>query len=102
MNNNKLPSGLGWFHGKDCCSLAVIIGAGMNLHPILLHSTRRIDKLGLLSLDKYVLSRVMGLLCVEQVGWQAIRPSSRASKERFRRSTPTPAPPVPSPIMLDA
>ncbi len=68
------------FHGKDCCSLAVTIGAGMDLHPILLHSTRRQDKLGLLSLDKYNLSLVMGFLCAEQVGWQAILPSFRATK----------------------
>ncbi len=64
------------FYGKDCCSLAVTIGAGMNnLHPILLHSTRGEDKLGLLSLDKYVLSRVMGFL--SEVG-QAVLPLSRA------------------------
>jgi hypothetical protein len=42
----------------------------MNLHPILLHSTRGKDKLGLLSLTKYNLSLVMGFLD-EQVGWQA-------------------------------
>ena len=42
----------------------------MDLHPILLHSTRGKDKLGLLSLTKYNLSLVMGFLD-EQVGWQA-------------------------------
>ena len=42
----------------------------MNLHPILLPSTRTKDKLGLLSLTKYNLSLVMGFLD-EQVGWQA-------------------------------
>ncbi len=26
------------FHGKDCCSLAVTVGAGMDLHPIVLHA----------------------------------------------------------------
>jgi hypothetical protein len=26
------------FHGTDCCSLAVTVGAGMDLHPIVLHA----------------------------------------------------------------
>jgi hypothetical protein len=66
------------FYGKECCSLAVTIGAGMNLHPILLQhapaSTRRKYKLGLLSLTKSDLSLVMEFL--EQVEWQAVLPSS--------------------------
>jgi hypothetical protein len=72
------------FHGKDCCSLAVTIGAGMNLHPILLHSTRKKCNVGLLSLTKDDFILVMRFL--EQVGWQ--------NKERFRRSD-TPPPPFP-------
>jgi hypothetical protein len=52
----------------------------MNLHPILLHSTRRKDKLGLLSLTKYNLSLVMGFLD-EQVRRQAILSSSSRAKK---------------------
>ncbi len=56
------------FFGKDCFSLAVTIGAGMTLDPILLRSTRRNHQLGLLSLlTKYNLSLVMGFL--DEVGW---------------------------------
>ncbi len=61
------------FYGKDCCSLAVAIGAGMDLRSILPHSTRRdYPKLGLLSLKKYNLSLVMDFLDP-----QAILPSSQ-------------------------
>ncbi len=89
------------FYGKDCCSLAVAIGAGMSLHPIiLLHSTRRKYKLGLMSLTKYNLSMVMGFLH-EEVRWQAILPSSRAKKDVVAQtSTPLPPPPffLPPPL----
>jgi hypothetical protein len=65
----------------------------MSLHPIiLLHSTRRKYKLGLLSLTKYNLSLVMGFL--EQVGWQA--------KKDFVAPTPPSPPPPFSPPLRDA
>ena len=63
----------------------------MNLHPILLPSTRTKDKLGLLSLTKYNLSLVMGFLD-EQVGRQAILPSSRAKKDFVAPPPPLPVP----------
>ena len=37
------------FFGKDCRSLAVAIGKGLDLNPILLHSTSTNDRLGVLS-----------------------------------------------------
>ncbi len=79
------------FYGRNCCSLAVTIGAGMNLHPILLHSTSRKVKLGLLSLTKYNLSLVMGFLD-EQVRWQAILPSSSGATKYI--VAPPPALPI--------
>ena len=79
------------FYGRDCCSLAVTIGAAMNLHPILLHSTRTKDKLGLLSLTKYNLSLVMGFLD-EQVGRQPILPFSRAKTDFVAPPPPLPVP----------
>ena len=93
------------FRGKDCCSLAVTIGAGMSLHPvILLHSTRKQCKIGLMALDKYNLSLVMGFLH-EEVRWQAILPSSRAKKDVVApTSTPLPPPPFslpPPPTLRD-
>jgi hypothetical protein len=85
------------FQGQDCCSLAVTIGAGMDLRPItLLHSTRRKDKLGLMSLTKYNLSLVMGFL--EEVGWQAILPSSRAKKDFVAPTSTSPPPFLPPPL----
>jgi hypothetical protein len=75
------------YYGKDCWSLAVTIGAGMNLHSILPHSTRRIYKLGLLSLTKYNLRLLM-----EFLDPQAILPSSRAKKD-FVAPSPLPRPP---------
>jgi hypothetical protein len=84
------------FRGKDCCSLAVTIGTGMNLRPIiLLHSTRKNYQLGLLSLTKYNLSLVMGFLH-EEVWWQAVLLSSRA-KKYFVAPTSTPLSPFPPP-----
>ena len=83
------------FRGKDCCSLAITIGAGMSLRPIiLLHSTRRECKLGLMSLNKYNLSLVMGFLHEEEVGWQAILPSSTAMKDFVAPTS------IPSPLLL--
>jgi hypothetical protein len=80
------------FRGKDCSSLAVAIGAGMSLHPIIvLHSTRRKCKLGLMSLNKYNLNLVMGFLH-EEVRWQVILPSFRAKKDLVA-PTSNPAPP---------
>ncbi len=85
------------FYGKDCRSLAVTIGAGMNLHPILPHSTgrnsilphstRRNYKLGLLSLTKYNLGLVMDFLDP-----QAILPSSRANKSFVAPTCPSSPP----------
>jgi hypothetical protein len=52
-----------WFYGKECCSLAVTIGARMNLDPIELPSMRREYKLGVLSsINKSCISLVMEFL----------------------------------------
>ena len=51
------------FFGKDCRSLAVAIGKGLDLNPILLHSTSTNDRLGVLSvLTKDLQGVVMGFL----------------------------------------
>jgi hypothetical protein len=65
------------FYGKDCWSLAVAIGAGMNLHPILQHSMNLHR-----TLTKGHLVLIMQFL-------QAILPSSRAKKDVV---APTPTP----------
>jgi hypothetical protein len=73
------------FYGKDCWSLAVAIGSGMHLHPILLHSTNLHR-----TLTKGHLVLIMQFL-------QAILPSSRAKKDVV---APTPLlSPVPSAIL---
>ncbi len=68
------------FYGEDCCSLAVAIGVGMNLHPILPHSTNL----------HHTLTKGHLILVIQFL--QAILPFSRAKKD-FVAPPPTPCSP---------
>jgi hypothetical protein len=71
------------YFGRDCVSLAVVIGTKLELNPILLQRTRRNDLMGLMSvLTKDLQGVVMSFLSQPDSYWSTIYEMKRNGDQR--------------------